>query len=41
MPDYETVKAEVDKYVTRELYETYYAHVFDANEAWNNIKSSK
>lgn len=33
MPDYETVKAEVDKYVTRELYETYYAHVFDANEA--------
>ena len=41
MPDYETVKAEVDKYVTRELYETYYAHVFDANEAWNDIKSSK
>ena len=41
MPDYETVKAEVDKYVTRELYETYYAHIFDANEAWNDIKSSK
>lgn len=41
MPDYETVRAEVDKYVTRELYETYYAHIFDANEAWNDIKSSK
>ena len=41
MPDYETVKAQVDQYVTRGLYETYYAHIFDANEAWNNIKSSK
>ncbi len=41
MPDYETVKAKVDQYVTRSLYETYYAHIFDANEAWNAIKSSK
>ncbi|PCS06300.1 aconitate hydratase [Lactococcus plantarum] len=41
MPDYDTVKAKVDQYVTRGLYETYYAHIFDANEAWNNIKSSK
>ena len=41
MPDYDTVKAEVDQYVTRELYETYYAHIFDANDAWNDIKSSK
>lgn len=41
MPDYDTVKAEVDQYVTRELYEQYYAQVFDANEAWNHIKSSK
>ena len=41
MPDYETVKAQVDQYVTRGLYETYYAHIFDANDAWNNIKSSK
>ncbi|MDR1606454.1 MAG: aconitate hydratase AcnA [Streptococcaceae bacterium] len=41
MPDYETVKAEVERYVTRELYETYYAHVFDANDAWNAIKSSQ
>lgn len=41
MPDYDTVKAKVDQYVTRGLYETYYAHIFDANDAWNNIKSSK
>lgn len=41
MPDYETVKANVDQFVTRGLYETYYAHIFDANEAWNDIKSSK
>ncbi|GFH40857.1 aconitate hydratase AcnA [Pseudolactococcus insecticola] len=41
LPDYDTVKREVDKYVTRDLYKEYYAHVFDANEAWNDIKSSK
>ncbi|GFH42583.1 aconitate hydratase [Lactococcus hodotermopsidis] len=41
MPDEQTVKRAVDKYVTRDLYKTHYAHVFNANKAWNDIKSSK
>lgn len=36
-PTTEEVQSYVKTYVTPELYQTHYARVFDANEAWNEI----
>ena len=37
MPEHDLVADYVQKYVTRQLFEKEYAHVFDDNEKWNQI----
>lgn len=39
-PTNEEIKEFVDAYVTPELYQKYYAEVFDANEEWNAIPTA-
>lgn len=39
-PDDETINEAVAEYVTPELFEEYYAKVFDANESWNEIATA-
>ena len=41
MPTNEEVTAYVDKYVTRELFEKEYEHVFTDSEKWNQIPTEK
>ena len=41
MPDHDLVADYVQKYVTRQLFEKEYAHVFDDNEKWNQIPTTK
>ena len=40
MPEHDLVADYVQKYVTRQLFEKEYAHVFDDNEKWNQIPTS-
>lgn len=40
MPDHDEVEKFVRQYVTRELFEREYAHIFDANGKWNSIKTT-
>lgn len=39
-PDDETINQAVSEYVTPELFEEYYAKVFDANDSWNEIATA-
>ncbi|KJQ63150.1 Aconitate hydratase [Streptococcus gordonii] len=40
MPEHDLVADYVQKYVTRQLFEKEYAHVFDDNEKWNQIPTT-
>ena len=40
MPEHDLVTDYVQKYVTRQLFEKEYAHVFDDNEKWNQIPTA-
>ncbi|RSJ47056.1 aconitate hydratase AcnA [Streptococcus gordonii] len=40
MPEHDLVADYVQKYVTRQLFEKEYAHVFDDNEKWNQIPTA-
>ena len=40
MPEHDLIADYVQKYVTRQLFEKEYAHVFDDNEKWNQIPTS-
>lgn len=41
MPDHEEIETYVHRYVTRELFQEEYAHVFSDNQRWNRIATNQ